>query len=50
VELTPKGRRLQRDFEKISQALLRKLYGDMSQKDRDCLVKQLESLEGNLSK
>ena len=50
VELTPKGRRLQRDFEEISQALLRKLYGDMSQKDRDCLVKQLESLEGNLSK
>lgn len=49
VELTPKGRRLQKDFEQISRALLSKLYGDMSDKDRERLVKQLERIEGNLS-
>jgi DNA-binding MarR family transcriptional regulator len=49
VELTPRGRRLQKDFEEISRALLRKLYGDMSEKDRDRLVEQLESIENNLS-
>jgi DNA-binding MarR family transcriptional regulator len=49
VELTPKGRRLRRDFEEISQALLSKLYGDMSEKDRERLVAQLERIEMNLS-
>jgi DNA-binding MarR family transcriptional regulator len=49
VELTPKGRRLRKDFEEISRALLSKLYGDMSEKDRERLVKQLERIEGNLS-
>ncbi len=49
VELTPKGRRLRKDFEEISGALLSKLYGDMSEKDRERLVKQLERIEGNLS-
>ena len=34
VELTAKGRGLQKDFEEISQALRSKLYGDMSEKDR----------------
>jgi DNA-binding MarR family transcriptional regulator len=50
VELTPKGRRLRKDFEEISQALLSQLYGDMSEKDRERLVNQLERIEENLSK
>ncbi len=49
VELTPKGRGLQKDFEEISRVLRRKLYGDMSQKDRERLVKQLDEIEENLS-
>jgi DNA-binding MarR family transcriptional regulator len=49
VELTPKGRRIQKDFEEISQALLRRLYGDMSVKDRERLVRQLDKIEANLS-
>ena len=49
VELTRKGRGLQRDFEEISQALRRKLYGDMSEKDRARVVKQLDEIEENLS-
>jgi DNA-binding MarR family transcriptional regulator len=49
VELTPKGRRLRKDFEEISQALLSKLYGDMNKKDREQLAEQLEKIEDNLS-
>ena len=49
VELTAKGRRLQKDFEEISQALRSKLYGDMSEKDRYRLVGQLEHIESHLS-
>jgi DNA-binding MarR family transcriptional regulator len=48
VELTPKGRRLRKDFEEISRALLSKLYGDMSDKDRERLVRQLDKIEANL--
>jgi MarR family 2-MHQ and catechol resistance regulon transcriptional repressor len=48
VELTTTGRRLQKDFEEISRALLSKLYGDMREKDRKRLVKQLEEIEENL--
>ena len=48
VELTPKGRRLRKDFEEISRALLSKLYGDMSEKDRQRLVRQLDKIEANL--
>ena len=50
VELTAKGRRLQEDFEEISQALRSKLYDDMSQKDRERLVRQLDKIEENLSR
>jgi len=50
VELTPKGRRLRKDFEEISRALLSKLYGDMSEKDRQRLVKQLDKIEANLGR
>ncbi len=49
VELTPKGRGLQKDFEAISRALRSKFYGDMSQKDRERVVKQLDEIEENLS-
>ena len=35
VELTPKGRGLRKDFEEISRVLRSKLYGDMSEKDRE---------------
>ena len=49
VALTPKGRRLRKDFEEISEALLSRFYGDMSEEDRVRLVKQLERIEANLS-
>lgn len=49
VELTPKGRRLRKDFEEISMALRSKLYGDMVEKDRERLARQLEKIEANLS-
>ena len=49
VELTPKGRRFRKDFEDISKSLLTRVYGDMSEKDRERLVKQLENIESNLS-
>lgn len=49
VELTAKGRGLQKDFAEISQALRSRLYGDMSEKDRERLVRQLDRIEANLS-
>jgi len=49
VELTAKGRKLRRDFEGISRALLSKLYGSMSKQDRERLVERLEHIERNLS-
>jgi len=49
VELTPKGRRLQKDFDEISETLRSRLYGDMSRRDRERLVEQLERIESNLS-
>jgi DNA-binding MarR family transcriptional regulator len=49
VELTRKGRRLRKDFEEISQTLRSTVYGDMSQKDRKRLVKQLDEIEENVS-
>jgi len=49
VELTRKGRKLRKDFEEISQVLLSKLYGDMSEEDRERLVRQLNKIEANLS-
>ena len=48
VELTPKGRRLQKAFEEISRALVSKLYGDMNPKDREQLVRHLDKIEANL--
>ncbi|NLH40523.1 MAG: MarR family transcriptional regulator [Planctomycetes bacterium] len=49
VELTAKGRRLQKDFEEISQTLRSRLYGDMGERDRERLVRQLDKIEENLS-
>ncbi|MGE5296345.1 MAG: MarR family winged helix-turn-helix transcriptional regulator [Solirubrobacterales bacterium] len=49
VELTAKGRRLQKDFEEISRTLRSRLYGDMSEKDREHLVRQLDEIEANLN-
>ena len=49
VEVTPKGRRLRKDFEEISRALRSKLYGDMSERNRKRLVGQLDEIEENLS-
>ncbi len=49
VELTAKGHRLRKDFDEISQALRNKLYGDMSQEERERLVRQLDEIEENLS-
>jgi DNA-binding MarR family transcriptional regulator len=49
VELTPKGRKLRKDFFDISRILVKKLYGDMSDKDRERLVRQLEQIEQNLT-
>jgi DNA-binding MarR family transcriptional regulator len=49
VELTAKGRGLQKDFEAISRALRSKLYGDMSESQRERLVRQLDRIEENLS-
>ncbi|HNS20078.1 MAG TPA: MarR family transcriptional regulator [Sedimentisphaerales bacterium] len=49
VELTPKGRRLRKDFDEISEILLSKLYGDMSPRDRGRVAELLENIEKNLS-
>ncbi|UCD50142.1 MAG: MarR family transcriptional regulator [Phycisphaerales bacterium] len=49
VELTAAGRKLRKDFDQISEGLLGKLYGDMNQKDRQLLVRQLTIIEANLS-
>jgi DNA-binding MarR family transcriptional regulator len=49
VELTPKGRRLQEDFDEISETLRSRLYGSMSKQDRERLVERLEHIEHNLS-
>ena len=49
VELTPKGRRFRKDFDEISRVLVNRIYGDMSEKDRERLVKQLENIESNLN-
>jgi len=49
VELTPTGRKLRKDFDQISKALLDKLYGDMNKKDRKLLVSMLDAIETNIS-
>jgi DNA-binding MarR family transcriptional regulator len=48
VELTPKGRKLRKDFDEISSILLDKVYGNMTKKNREELVGQLNQIEQNL--
>jgi len=50
IELTPKGRKIQKDFDEISNILIDKVYGDMKKKHREELVKQLSQIEQNLCK
>ena len=50
VELTPKGRKIQKDFYEISNILLDKVYWNMKKKHREELVKQLNQIEQNLCK
>ena len=49
IELTPAGKRLQRDFGEISRQVLPVLYRDMKQKDRQTLVNLLAIVESNLN-
>ena len=49
VELTPTGRKLRKDFDQISKALLDKLYGNMNKKDRQLLISRLDVIETNIS-
>ena len=49
VELTPKGRRLRKDFDEISETLLSRLCGGMSRLDRERLVEQLDRIEIHLN-
>lgn len=48
IELTPKGRKIQKDFDEISNILIDKVYGGMKDKNREELVKQLNQIEQNL--
>jgi len=48
IKLTPKGRKLQKDFDEISSILLDKVYGNMTKKNREELVEQLNRIEQNL--
>jgi len=50
VELTKKGRALKPNFDRISERLIRRLYGSMSQQDRETLARLLSELERNLRK
>ena len=50
VELTPNGRKLRKDFDRISKMLIDKLYGDMNKKDRQLLVSKLDAIETNIRK
>jgi DNA-binding MarR family transcriptional regulator len=48
VELTPKGRKLKKDFDEISIILREKVYGNMAKKDRQVLVTLLTEIERNI--
>jgi len=48
IELTPKGRKVQKDFDEISNILIDKVYGGMKKKHQEELVKQLNQIEQNL--
>jgi len=48
VELTPKGRKLRKDFDEISTLLRAKIYGNMPKRDREILVTLLGKIEQNI--
>ncbi len=48
VELTPKGRKLKKDFNEISITLREKIYGNMAKRDREVLIKLLTEIERNI--
>lgn len=48
VELTRKGRALKPDFGRISEKLIRRLYGSMPRPDQEALVRLLSLVEENL--
>ena len=50
VELTPKGRKLKKDFEEISTILREKIYGNMAKGNRKVLVNLLTEIEQNIRK
>ena len=50
IELTPKGRKIKKDFDEISTILIDKVYGSMKKKHREELVNQLNQIEQNLYK
>jgi len=48
VELTPKGRKLKKDFEEISTILRQKIYGNMAKRNREVLITLLTKIEQNI--
>jgi len=48
IELTAKGRKIRKDFDDISKLLIERLYGNISENNREKLVRQLEIIEQNL--
>jgi DNA-binding MarR family transcriptional regulator len=48
VVLTPKGRRLKKDFDEISIILREKVYGNMAEKNREGLINLLTEIERNI--
>ena len=48
VELTPKGRKLKKDFDEISIILREKIYGNMRKRNRELLIKLLTEIEHNI--
>lgn len=49
VELTPKGRKLKKDFDEISTILRERIYGNMPKKDREQLIRLLSEIEQNIN-
>ena len=49
IELTPTGKKLEKDFKQISRDMLALIYRDMKTKDRQRLVDLLEIVESHLT-
>lgn len=48
VGLTPKGRKLKKDFDEISTILREKIYGKMAKRNRVTLISLLSEIEENM--